>query len=142
MRSSLLGTFINPTDEATEEEITLISIQIIVTVFFLITTFIALLLSYDLYLKKTNQKPLFTDQEANQLDSNNHLFILALVIIMVFVSYGYLQIKEERGDDTRNSNIQLWVSTITLIAGIMSTYVSLDQLNNDFNFSDIENPTT
>lgn len=140
MKSTLLGVLNRPNGEASEEEIYLISIQIIVTLLFLLTTAISAILSYDLYLKKTNQSGLFEDQVADKIDAYNRLFVLILVIILTFVSYRYLQIKKENKDNVENSTIQFGVAIITLIASILSTYVSLSNLNQNFNFEDIENP--
>ena len=139
MKSTLLGILNRPNGEASDEEIYLISIQIIVTLLFLLTTSISAILGYDLYLKKTNQEPIFKDEDADKIDAYNRLFVLILVIILTFVSYRYLQIKTENKDDMENSTIQFGVAVITLIASILSTYVSLKNLNKGFNFSDIEN---
>ena len=137
MKSALLSTLGNSSDEVTEEEILLISIQLFVTVCFIITTFISVLLSYDLLMKKTDRNSLFSDEEASNLDIYNHAIILGLVIIMVFVSNRYVNITKEREEDTTNSKIQFAVSIITLITSILSIYVTL---NSSFNFADIENP--
>lgn len=140
MKSTLLGVLNRPNGEASEEEIYLILIQLVVTLLFLITTAISAILSYDLYLKKTNQSPLFEDQEADKIDAYNRLFVLILVILLTFVSYRYLKIKTEKEEEIQNSTIQFGVAIITLIASILSTYVSLNNLNKNFNFTDIENP--
>lgn len=140
MRFAFLGNLQGNPEEVTEEEITLITIQLVVAIIFILTTTFSTILTYDLYRKKTGQPPLFPDLTADQFDVDNHAIILALILIMLFVNMGYVKIVKRKGDDPTNSKLQVLVTVITLITGIISFYISYQQANKPFGFSDVANP--
>ena len=136
MRFAFLGNLQGNPEQVTEEEITLITIQLVVAIIFILTTTLSTILTYDLYRKKTGQQPLFSDH----IDVDNHAIILALILIMLFVNMNYVDIFEAKGKDTTNSKLQVLVTVITLIAGIISFYISYQQASKPFDFSDVANP--
>lgn len=139
MKFAFLGNLQTRGEVVTEEEVNLITIQLLASLLFIITTLISTALTYDLYLKKTKQQPLFTNKVASQIDAINRTIILALIIILLFVNIAYVDVIKRKGKDTTNSELQVVTAILTLIAGAISLYVAYRQLDEDFNLSDIEN---
>lgn len=139
MKFAFLGNLQTSGEVVTEEEVNLITIQLLASLLFIITTLISTALTYDLYLKKTKQQPLFTDKVASQIDAVNRTIILALIIILLFVNIAYVDVIKRKGKDTTNSELQVVTAILTLIAGAISLYVAYRQLDSDFNLSDVEN---
>lgn len=139
MKFAFLGNRQTNNQVVTEEEVNLITIQLLSSLLFIITTLISTVLTYDLYLKKTKQQPLFTDKIASQIDAVNRTIILALIIILLFVNVEYVDVIKRKGKDTTNSELQVVTAILTLIAGAISLYVAYRQLDEDFNLSDVEN---
>lgn len=140
MKFAFLGNLQGNPEQVTEEEITLITIQLVIAIAFILTTTISTILTYDLYRKKTGQQPLFPDLTADHIDVDNHAIILALILVMLFVNMNYVDIFEAKGKDPTNSKLQVLVTVITLIAGIISFYISYQQASKPFDFSDVANP--
>lgn len=139
MKFAFLGNLQTNNEVVTEEEVNLITIQLLSSFLFIITTLISTVLTYDLYLKKTKQQPLFTDKIASQIDAVNRTIILALIVILLFVNVEYVDVMKNKGKDPTNSELQVATAILTLIAGSISLYVAYKQLDDDFNLSDIEN---
>lgn len=136
----LKDTQANKGEVASEEEIALIIIQLVVSSIFLITTFISILLTIDLLQDKLSGKSLYTEEESKKIDLNNHTLVFILVLILSFVNIGYIDVRTKRGEDPKYVNTQFIISIITLIAAFMSLNLVKKQQDEDFNFSDIENP--
>ncbi len=140
MKFSLLTDVNRNTENASLKEQFLVTVQLIVSVAFLISWLLNALLTYDLYLKKTGKEPIFEDAKATQISTYNQCYTLALIVIIAFINYQYIQVSRDKEDGDVNSAIgQFIVSIITLIAGTISLSILLRNLDKQFNQSDITN---
>lgn len=139
MKFAFLGNLQGNTENASEKEIFLITIQLIVSVSLIITNIVSAILTFDLFLKKQGKDPLFSDQTSKKVDVENRIFLVALVIIIIFINYNYIEVTRKKGKDLSIPKIQLFVSFLTLIPAIISLYMALVQMNKSFKLSDIEN---
>ena len=139
MKFAFLDNLQNNTKNASEKEIFLITIQLIVSLALIITSIVSVILTFDLFLKKQGKDRLFSDQISKKIDVENRVFLIALIIVIIFINYNYIEVTKEKGGNLSIPKTQLFVSFFTLIPAIISLYVSLVQMNKSFELSDIEN---
>lgn len=135
----LLNNLQPPQEEVTEEEITLITIQLLITIAFVITTAISALLAYDLLLKKQGKEPLFTNEEALNINNTIKYITFAMIIVIFFINIKTLEIDKDRGVDLTNDQTQIGISFLTLLAGAIGVWLAFRNTE-QFNLSTIENP--
>lgn len=139
MKFSLLTDVNRNTENPSEEEQFLVTVQLIVAVAFIVSWLINAILTYDLYLKKTGKEPIFDDDTASKIGTYNQCYTLALIIIIVFINYNYIQVSKEKENGDVNSAIgQFIVSLLTLAASTLSLSILLRNLNKQFNRNDLE----
>lgn len=140
MKFALLNNINQNTENPSEEEIFLVTVQLIVAVAFIVSWLTNAILTYDLYLKKTGQKPLFKDDTASKIGTYNQCYTLALIIVIVFINYNYIKVSKEKENGNVNSAIgQFIVSLLTLSASTLSLFILLRNLERQFNRNDLEN---
>ena len=84
-------------NDTTEQQIELLTIQLIAAMGFLLTVVISIILTYDKILSLSDQPRLFSDEYARKLSYFNSVLIIIVVLIYLYVGYGNIQIakKEE-----------------------------------------------
>lgn len=138
---ALLNNLDPPQEVVNEEEITLITIQLLITISFVITTTISALLAYDLLLKKCGKEPIFTNEEALNINNTLKYITFAMFIVIFFINLKALEIDTKKGVDLTNDQTQVGISFLTLIASGIGVWLAFKNSNN-FNLSSIENPET
>ena len=112
------------------KEIKLLDYQNILSIIFIITIIISILLTYDEKLKLLNKK-LFDDKTAE------NLCIIALLIIYInVIDY---KIGQEKGSNLNPLRHQVEASIFNAISALIVLYTVYE--NRNFNITSIENPT-
>ena len=128
-------------DKFTTKEIKLLDIQIIATLFFILSLFISVILTYDEKLKLMNNRGIFSDKEANQIALFNRILVVILALTFVYGNYQTEKIAEARNTQTRYLKLQLFSGELSLLGSIIVLYIVYkNQQNKNFNVSDTENP--
>lgn len=115
-----------------EREIKLLNQQQICLVIFTISIIISI---YIAEISKNNIKN-STNVNTYNLDKLNRYTILIITIAFLCINYNFFNINKEKGKNFKPFEIQLFISSITVIAAILAIYVL--ELNNSL--ANIENP--
>lgn len=118
-----------------EEEIYLIDIQIIASIIFILTIIVSIYLSIN---KRNEILYNYTNNNKSRIQKINRIVILFLLVIYLYCSYRQSKIDEIKGLDLKADYIEIIVSLLSLIGGLLIIY-EVFYLNNPND--NIENPT-
>lgn len=121
-----------------DEEIKYIDYQLIGLGLTVITTIIAIFITYNQKLGMQHKKKLFNSKEALNITKFNRILILCLGILFLYINYRLYQISKEEGEDLKSYKLQILASSLVVISGIIALYVVT--LSNTETLSDVENP--
>lgn len=128
-------------DKFTTKEIQLLDIQIVATLFFILSLFISIILTYDEKLKLINNKGIFSNKEANQIALFNRILVVILALTFVYGNYQTEKIAEARKTQIKYLKLQLFSGELSLLSSLIVLYIVYkNQKNKNFNVSDTENP--
>lgn len=130
-------------DKYTKKEIEVLDIQIIATIFFIISLIISIILTYDEKLKLIKDKGLFTNEQARNISLYNRILVVILAIAFVYGNYVTEKIAEARNkNNTKYLKLQLFSGELSLIGSLIVLYIVYKNQNNEnFGVADTENPT-
>jgi hypothetical protein len=121
-----------------KEELNAINIQLYTLIFFLITTLISVLLTYNQKLSLEKKKTLFNSKESLKLTLFNRKLIVILSFVFLYVNIKLYNISEEEGEDLKPYTLQIVASVLAIISGLIALYVV--SLSNTETIADVENP--
>ena len=116
-----------------------IELQILLSIFFIFTTIVSIILLYneDLYLKY--KKFILDSKNAYIIASINRIVILIILILFLYANYVDKNIDIIEHKDLKADNLQILASILTIISAIIVLYVTLEYFNSNIN-SSLENP--
>ena len=120
------------------EEIKYINYQLIGLGITLITTVIAIIITYNQKISMEKKKKLLNSKQALNLTKFNRITILIVSFLFLYINYRLYQISKLEGEDLKSYKLQISASTLTVIASIIALYVV--SLSNTETLSDVENP--
>lgn len=120
------------------EEIKYIDYQLIGLGLTLITTIIAIAITYNQKLGMLQKKKLFNSKEALNITKLNRIIILLIGILFLYINYRLYQISKEEGEDLKSYKLQILASILIVISGLIALYVV--SLSSTETLSDVENP--
>lgn len=120
------------------EEIKYINYQLIGLGITLITTVIAIIITYNQKISMEKKKKLLNSKQALNLTKFNRITILIVSILFLYINYRLYQISKLEGEDLKSYKLQISASTLTVIAALIALYVV--SLSNTETLSDVENP--
>lgn len=118
----------------TKEELTIIDIQIITSIIFIFTIIVSIFLSIK---KKEEILGKKSDLNTIKIQQINRIIILILLVMYFYCSYKQTIIDKEKGIDLKGDYIEIIVSILSLIGGLLILY-EVFYINNQND--DIENP--
>lgn len=118
----------------TEKEIDLINKQIYTTYIYLGTVILSILLLYNNRRVLKKEEPFFRRNTDNNLSVLNRSVILVTSAIYLLLNYKHISIGDVRQGALASENLQIEASWLTLIAGIIVLYATIQDA------SDYENP--
>ena len=121
-----------------EEEIKYINYQLIGLGLSVLTTIIAILITYNQKLGMQKKKKLFNSKQALSITKFNRIFILFIVILFLYINYKLYEISKEEGEDLKSYKLQITASILVVISGLIALYVV--SLSSTETLSDVENP--
>lgn len=116
-----------------------IELQILLSIFFIFTTIVSIILLYneDLYLKY--KKFILDSKNAYIIASINRIVILIILILFLYANYVDKNIDIIEHKDLKADNLQILASILTIISALIVLYVTLEYFNSNIN-SSLENP--
>lgn len=116
-----------------------IELQILLSIFFIFTTIISIILLYneDLYIKY--KKFILDPKNAYIIASINRIVILIILFLFLYANYVDKNIDILENKDLKADNLQIIASILTIISGIIVLYVTIEYFNTNIN-SSLENP--
>ena len=120
------------------EEIKYINYQLIGLGITLITTVIAIIITYNQKISMEKKKKLLNSKQALNLTKFNRITILIVSFLFLYINYRLYQISKLEGEDLKSYKLQISASTLTVISSIIALYVV--SLSSTETLSDVENP--
>ena len=116
-----------------------IELQILLSIFFIFTTIISIILLYneDLYIKY--KKFILDAKNAYIIASINRIVILIILLLFLYANYVDKNIDILENKDLKADNLQIIASILTIISGIIVLYVTIEYFSTNIN-SSLENP--
>ena len=116
-----------------------IELQILLSIFFILTTIISIILLYneDLYIKY--KKFILDPKNAYIIASINRIVILIILLLFLYANYVDKNIDILENKDLKADNLQIIASILTIISGIIVLYVTIEYFSTNIN-SSLENP--
>ncbi|MDD6387579.1 MAG: hypothetical protein PUA68_00675 [Bacilli bacterium] len=116
-----------------------IELQILLSIFFIFTTIISIILLYneDLYIKY--KKFILDPKNAYIIASINRIVILIILLLFLYANYVDKNIDIIENKDLKADNLQIIASILTIISGIIVLYVTIEYFSTNIN-SSLENP--
>jgi len=121
-----------------KEELNAINIQLYTLIFFLVTTIISILLTYNQKLSLEKKKTLFSSKKSLKLTLFNRKLIVILSFIFLYVNIKLYNLSKEEGEDLKPYTLQIVASVLAIISGLIALYVV--SLSNTETVADVENP--
>lgn len=130
-------------DRYTKKEIEVLDIQIVATIFFIISLIISTILTYDEKLKLINGKGIFESKQAQKISLYNRILVVILALAFVYGNYVTEKIAEARQkNNVKYLKLQLFSGELSLIGSLIVLYIVYkNQGNENFGVADTENPT-
>lgn len=121
-----------------KEEIDAINIQLYTLIFFLITTAISIVLTYNQKLSIEKKKTFFSSKESLKITLFNRKLIVILSLVFLYVNIKLYNLSKEEGEDLKPYSLQIAASVLAIISGLIALYVV--SLSNTETVADVENP--
>jgi len=120
------------------EEIKYINYQLIGLGITLITTVIAIIITYNQKLGAAKKEKILSNKNSLSLTYFNRILILLIAILFLYINYRFYEIDKEKGVDIKGDILQITASILTIVGALIAIYVVT--LSNAENIADIENP--
>ena len=116
-----------------------IELQILLSIFFIFTTIISIILLYneDLYIKY--KQFILDPKNAYIIASINRIVIVIILLLFLYANYVDKNIDILENKDLKADNLQIIASILTIISGIIVLYVTIEYFSTNIN-SSLENP--
>ena len=116
-----------------------IELQILLSIFFIFTTIISIILLYneDLYIKY--KQFILDPKNAYIIASINRIVILIILLLFLYANYVDKNIVIIENKDLKADNLQIIASILSIISGIIVLYVTIEYFSTNIN-SSLENP--
>ena len=121
-----------------DEEIDAINIQLYALLFFLISTVISLIITYNQKLNLEGIKTMLESKESLKITLYNRILIVIISIVFLFVNFKLYNISKKEGEDLKSYILQIVASFLATISGLIALYVV--SLSTTETISDVENP--
>lgn len=121
-----------------KKEISLIDLQLIVSLLSILVIIISIILLYNQQLNLKHEKTLLSPKEAYYLSLFNRILALTAVIMFLYINYQLYYISKEEGENLKPYTLQIGASYLTVFAAAIVLYVVITSKTETI--PDIENP--
>lgn len=121
-----------------KEEIKYINYQLFGLGITLITTVIAIIITYNQKLGTAKKEKILKNEDSLKLTYFNRIIILLIAILFLYINYRFYEIDKEKEVDVKGDILQITASILTIVGALIAIYVV--SLSNTDSITDIENP--
>ena len=119
------------------EESSLIKKQIKLSTILLLTIIVSISLSYNELKKMQNKKSIYNKKQEKTINQINRTIALLIAIGYLLINITDKNIKNKYKKNSKDANLQIIVSTLSLIGAIIVLYIALKDENEEI---ELENP--
>lgn len=120
------------------EEIKYIDYQIYLLLITIVTTIVAIIITYNQKLGLQKKRKLFDPETSLKITKYNRIIILITGILFLYINYRLYKLSEEEGEDLKSYKLQILASILVVISELIALYVIT--LSSTETISDVENP--
>lgn len=124
-----------------KEDIKIIDKNIALSILFIVSITISILIAYNQKLEKQKKDLLFSTNTSRNLNLSNRIFVLLLLIGFLILNYKEYELGLRKGRNIEPLKHQLWASILSISAALVALYVVIENLEQNFQIFSIENPT-
>ncbi len=114
------------------EELTIVEIQIILSIVVLIVVILSLLLGYNSYLKLKGEKAFWNEKEVRNILVINKITILIISLLTFIISLKNVELNKKKEKDLKNANLEAIAAFLIIIPAIILLIVAFNQKSDDF----------
>ena len=120
------------------EEIKYINYQIFVLVISIVTSIIAIFITYNQKLSLQGRKKILDGKKTLKVTTFNRIVILLSGIFFLYINYRLYQIAKKQGKTAKSEQLQIAASILVVISELIALYVIT--LSTTETVADVENP--
>lgn len=120
------------------EEIKYIDYQIYLLLISIVTTIVAIIITYNQKLGLQKKRKLFDPETSLKITKYNRIIILITGILFLYINYRLYKLSKEEGEDLKSYKLQILASILVVISELIALYVIT--LSSTETISDVENP--
>ncbi len=121
-----------------EEEIKYVNYQIITLVISIVTTIIAIVITYNQKRGLQKRPKILSNKNTLKLTTFNRVVILLSGVFFLYINYQLYNIAKKRGDSLKSYELQIAASILVVISEVIALYVI--SLSSTETLADVENP--
>lgn len=122
-----------------KEEIKYVNYQLLALVITLITSFIAIIITYNQKLDLQGKKKILSSSNTLSLTYFNRITLFLIGLLFLYVNYQLYKIAKIQNKNLKTFKLQILASTLVVASEIIAFYV-VTQSNNDESLANVENP--
>ena len=116
-----------------------IDLQLIAIIGFVLALIISLLINYDKKCMLSNNKRLFTNEEAEMLAKMQSTLVLIITLIFLYTNYNQYKIAKYFCDkDVNNALLSINISTLAVIGALIGIYIVFKSDTNELSIAQSE----
>ena len=129
------------TQNSNKEETSLVNLNIISSIIFILASLVSLGITFDEKGNLTKGKKYFTNKQVLNISFYNRIVIIVAVLISLYVGYKNYKSEEDKSVSKYKSGLLLSTNVLSVIGAIIILYVSyLNRQEQSLTASDVENP--
>ena len=122
------------------KELDLLNKNIILSLLFIASVILSLLISYNEKLQKEGKRNFFSDADSTKLNLFNRVFAVFLVIGFLIINLDAYRYYKNKKVNVAPFRHQIYASLFTLVSALIALYVVFENLGNNFQVFNVENP--
>lgn len=124
----------------TNKKVQLLNYQLIISVLFIISLLISIVLTYDEKQEKLNEERLFSEKFDKYLNLFNRIFALVIIIAILYINYQEYSLNKYEKSNLKPLEHQIIASVFSVISALIVLYVVIENWYENPNITSIENP--
>ena len=121
-----------------DEKLKLLDIQIIGSIFFIVSLLISITLTLNQRKYTLHKKPLFNAKTTYLISNANRLLVLIIVSTFLYISYEQRKLAKIKGSNVNLNNLDVFAGSLSVISAIIVLYITANSPVEDA--LNIENP--
>lgn len=124
----------------TKKDIDLLNIQILTSVFLLVSVITSIILTYDEEQNDLNKKPIFSPTTDKYLNLFNRILSVIIFLVLLYVNYQGFELAKQKKSDLGPFQKQLVATLLGLVASLIILSIAIEGWNQNDEEAQLENP--